>query len=146
MINDPPHYKSDSGLEAIDVLEAFFPDNPHLWTAVKYLLRCGKKNDPAEEIGKSIWYLERYLEKIAAEGEREAAPLKPRVGSLVQFTGPADLKSYSPGSDDEMRIAPEPGRHYEVASIIGLGNPYGLDTSGEHLWYAPEHWIEVVRY
>lgn len=63
-IESPPHYLTDSGIEAIDVIEAF--DLPyHLGNVAKYVLRAGKK--PGEEairdLKKAVWYLERYIEK-----------------------------------------------------------------------------------
>lgn len=59
-INHPGHYKVD-GMEVIDVIEAFGLGF-HLGNAVKYILRAGRKTvEPAEDIKKAIWYLERYL-------------------------------------------------------------------------------------
>jgi hypothetical protein len=64
---NPAHYKSSTGLEAIDVIEAFDLDYP-LGTAVKYILRAGKKPDtPLEEdINKAIWFLKRKIRKAEA--------------------------------------------------------------------------------
>lgn len=68
-VNQPPHYKTPSGLEAIDVIEAFG------WgfcvaNAFKYLARAGKKTaDPLQDLRKARWYLDREisrLEKAAA--------------------------------------------------------------------------------
>lgn len=61
MVDQPGHYQTPSGLTAIDVIEAFELDFP-VGNAVKYLLRCGKKDDPKQEIEKAIWYLKRKLE------------------------------------------------------------------------------------
>ena len=62
-VDHPDYYQSESGLEAIDVMETFFPDNPLLFTAQKYLLRAGKKTeDPTEDLEKAIWYIRRYLD------------------------------------------------------------------------------------
>lgn len=63
MVNNPPHYKSASGLEAIEVIEAFFPDNYHLGNVFKYLARAGKKNNRLEDLEKSAWYLAREIER-----------------------------------------------------------------------------------
>ena len=59
---NPKHYKTASGIEAIDVIEAFDLDFARA-NAVKYILRCGKKDDPIQEICKAIWYLERYIQQ-----------------------------------------------------------------------------------
>jgi|GEM_PF-6583157 len=58
---NPEHYKR-GGYEAVDVLDAYFPHQPHLWTAGKYLLRLGRKDSETQEVGKTIWFLLRYLQ------------------------------------------------------------------------------------
>lgn len=64
MVNHPPHYKTESGLEAITVRESFFPANPHIWTAVKYLLRASKKGNERQDLEKAIWYIQRYIRTV----------------------------------------------------------------------------------
>lgn len=61
-MSDPfnPDYYKREGLEAIDVIEAFFHDNFHLANAFKYLARAGKKDSADQDLGKAIWYVERY--------------------------------------------------------------------------------------
>ena len=66
MVNHPAHYQGAGGLEAIDVIEAFGLGFC-LGNAVKYVLRCGRKDDDVQELRKAVWYLNR---EIAA---REAA-------------------------------------------------------------------------
>jgi len=59
---NPNHYKSKSGIESIDVIEAF-ELGFNLGNATKYILRAGKK-DPAktkEDLEKAIWYLNRQI-------------------------------------------------------------------------------------
>lgn len=65
MVNDPPHYKS-GGMEAIDVIEAFFPDNYHLGNVFKYLARAGKKHNRIEDMEKAAWYLQRAIDNARA--------------------------------------------------------------------------------
>ena len=60
---NPEHYKTNSGLEAIEVMEAFstleeFRGHLKL-TAMKYLMRLGKKDSEYQELGKAIWYTEK---------------------------------------------------------------------------------------
>lgn len=62
MVNHPPHYKSESGLESIDVIEAFGLGF-HLGNAVKYILRCEKKGAAVEDLKKARWYLDREIER-----------------------------------------------------------------------------------
>lgn len=62
-VTNPQHYQTDSGLEAIEVIEAFFQDDYHLGNAFKYLARAGKKDDREQDLRKAIWYIERSLQK-----------------------------------------------------------------------------------
>ena len=51
-------------LQSWDLLDALFPDNPHLWNAGKYLTRFGRKGDASkriEDLLKAITYLERAI-------------------------------------------------------------------------------------
>lgn len=81
-VNHPSHYQTESGLEAIDVIEAFFENNYHLGNAFKYMARAGKKDDELEDIEKAIWYLERY--KKFLEGETVYA-LTPKGHALAEL-------------------------------------------------------------
>lgn len=61
---DPAHYKTESGLEAIEVIEAFFLDNVYRANVFKYLARAGKKNsDVLTCLKKARWYLNREIER-----------------------------------------------------------------------------------
>ena len=62
IVNHPPHYKTESGLEAVQVIEAFAPDNAHRSASLKYLLRAGKKGDTVEDLRKAIWWIQREIE------------------------------------------------------------------------------------
>lgn len=62
VVNHPSHYQSKTGLESIDVIEAF-DLGFHLGNAVKYILRAGKKDDRTQDLSKAIWYLNRELNK-----------------------------------------------------------------------------------
>lgn len=110
---NPDHYKQ-GGMEAIDVIEAYFPDQVHLANALKYMLRLGRKDSETQEVSKIIWYLLRYL-KFSGEG----AP---------DITEYADLLGYRHGMSliDDSRV-----EDLEVTV-----NPYGsniklsMDMSG----------------
>ena len=76
-VSEPPHYTwigealGQSGAPALsanlqswDLLDALFPDNPHLWNAGKYLTRFGRKGDASkrvEDLRKAAAYLERAI-------------------------------------------------------------------------------------
>lgn len=63
VVNHPPHYKSDSGIESIDVIEAFNL-NFCLGNTIKYVLRHQKKGKPLEDLKKARWYLDREINKL----------------------------------------------------------------------------------
>ena len=51
-------------LQSWDLLDALFPNNPHLWNAGKYLTRFGRKGDASkhiEDLRKAATYLERAI-------------------------------------------------------------------------------------
>lgn len=53
-----------ANLQSWDLLDALFPDNPHLWNAGKYLTRFGRKGDASkrvEDLRKAATYLERAI-------------------------------------------------------------------------------------
>ena len=59
-----PDYYTQNGLEAFDVIKAFFMDKAFLSHAFKYMARAGKKGDEREDIRKAITYLEAHLETL----------------------------------------------------------------------------------
>lgn len=74
MVDHPPHYQSETGLEVIDVIEAFTFDlagSEAICTgnALKYLCRWKHKNG-IQDLKKARWYLNRLisnLEKLEEE-------------------------------------------------------------------------------
>ena len=62
-VEHPDHYQSEN-IEAIDVIEAF-ELNFSLGSAVKYILRAGKKpSETAEEdLSKAVWYIQREIKR-----------------------------------------------------------------------------------
>ena len=72
LVNNPPHYKLGLGdYEVIDVIEAVLtPDEFRGYlkgNAMKYLMREQEKGTPALDMGKEIYYSERYLDKLIKE-------------------------------------------------------------------------------
>ena len=66
-VEHPDHYNAVEGMpEVWDILDAFFPDNPNLWNAGKYLLRTGRKGDAVEQLSKLKQYVDRELERLNA--------------------------------------------------------------------------------
>lgn len=56
MVNHPPHYKDESGVECIEVTKymSFLGGN-----CFKYLYRAGSKGDAIEDLKKAAWYAEQ---------------------------------------------------------------------------------------
>ena len=64
-VNHPKHYQSKSGLEVIDVIDAFTDDLTGMeavctGNALKYICRWKNKNG-IEDIKKAIWYLNKLI-------------------------------------------------------------------------------------
>lgn len=68
MVNHPSHY-AGNGIEVIDVIDAF-KLNFNLGNAVKYILRCGKKDSPVQELKKAIWYLDHEVQTLEKGGTK----------------------------------------------------------------------------
>lgn len=76
-VSEPTHYtwigealmqvgapECTADLQSWDLLDALFPDNPHLWNVGKYLTRFGRKGDASkrvEDLRKAAAYLERAI-------------------------------------------------------------------------------------
>lgn len=66
-VNHPAHYISPSGLETIDVIEAFTSDLTGMdavctANVIKYICRWKHKNG-VEDLKKAQWYLNKLIEK-----------------------------------------------------------------------------------
>ena len=64
-ILDPKHYRSNNGIQCIDVIEAW-ELNYHRGNIIKYLLRAGKKHleTEIEDLCKARWYLDREIARL----------------------------------------------------------------------------------
>lgn len=70
VINSPKHYKSRSGMEAIDVIREFDLGFV-LGNAVKYILRCDKKGNRLQDLKKAEWYLKLAITSEQVESLRK---------------------------------------------------------------------------
>jgi hypothetical protein len=62
-VNNPAHYGgADNPYEAIKVIDAW-DLNFNLGNTVKYIARCGKKDDEIQELEKAAWYLNNEIRK-----------------------------------------------------------------------------------
>lgn len=75
MVNHPSHYKSESGLEVIDVIEAFVANLQGIEATdtgniIKYICRWKQKNG-VEDLKKARWYLNHLIECVEKD-EKES--------------------------------------------------------------------------
>lgn len=68
MVNNPSHYQSETGLETIDVIEAFTSDLKGIEAVdtaniLKYICRWKKKNG-IQDLKKAKWYLEHLINEV----------------------------------------------------------------------------------
>jgi hypothetical protein len=64
-VDNPPHYKG-TAVEPIDAIEAWGLGFV-LGNVIKYVARAGRKGDRLEDLRKAKFYLDRAIEKGAAE-------------------------------------------------------------------------------
>lgn len=62
MVNHPPHYQSESGIEVIDIIDEFVDDPASYYKGniIKYILRYEKKGG-VEDLEKARWYLNKLI-------------------------------------------------------------------------------------
>lgn len=68
MVSHPDHYQSKTGLEVIDVIEAFTSDLTGIEAAdtanvIKYICRWKKKNG-LQDLNKAMWYLQNLINHV----------------------------------------------------------------------------------
>lgn len=73
LVNHPSHYKTKSGLETIDVIDAFTEDlvgMEAVCTAnvIKYICRWKKKNG-LQDLKKAQWYLNKLINVVEKENK-----------------------------------------------------------------------------
>ena len=79
MVNHPQHYKTKSGLETIDVIEAFTYglngiEAVDTANVMKYICRWKKKNG-LEDLRKAQWYLNHLINIVEKENENEQSKI-----------------------------------------------------------------------
>lgn len=96
MVNHPQHYKSESGLEVIDVIKAFTADlkgyqATDTGNIIKYILRWPHKNG-LEDLKKAQWYLNDLINTVEEEQEKDHKP-EPKETVTHNCTCPKCWKS-----------------------------------------------------
>ena len=71
MVNKPPHYRTKTGLETIDVIEAFTDglngiEATDTGNVIKYICRWKKKNG-LQDLQKAQWYLNHLIKHVEKE-------------------------------------------------------------------------------
>lgn len=71
MVSHPDHYQSKTGLEVIDVIEAFTFDLKGIEAVdtanvIKYICRWKKKNG-LQDLNKAMWYLQNLINHVEEE-------------------------------------------------------------------------------
>lgn len=68
MVNHPPHYAGDNGVECIDGIKAALGRDGMLnycrGNALKYIWRAGKKHDALEDLQKAQWYIDAAIKEL----------------------------------------------------------------------------------
>lgn len=91
MVSHPSHYQSETGLEVIDVIEAFTFDLKGIEATdtgniLKYICRWNAKNG-LQDLEKAQWYLTHLIEHVRKLQEENAAVLYAdgkRVGEITE--------------------------------------------------------------
>lgn len=133
-INHPSYYKAckkDLGVEVWDILDYFFPDNPHLWQAVGYLLRAGKKpgSPYADDLGKAIVYIKHNLdsEEQPKWGSGRGYPEHYNCRcSEYPLSGPEHLVVDNDGEEDEdvIELPEDPMIRLNLSDLAALVDTY----------------------
>ena len=61
-VNHPQHYTNhSSGVECIQIAEYM---SFNLGNAMKYIWRCGEKDDAIQDLEKAVFYLQREIDRL----------------------------------------------------------------------------------
>lgn len=68
MVSHPKHYQSETGIEVIDVIEAFTFDLKGIeatdtGNVIKYICRWKNKNG-IQDLEKAMWYLQHLIDRV----------------------------------------------------------------------------------
>ena len=90
-VNHPPHYQSKSGLETIDVIEAFTEDltgfeATNTGNVLKYMCRWKSKNG-LEDLKKARWYLNRLIDLVEKQDEAALNQAMHLMGTASSTSG-----------------------------------------------------------
>jgi len=69
IINQPEHYVQGRSIQPIAIIEDWGLCH-HLACVVKYVARCGRKQDAHQDLLKSRWYLNRKIDLLATDSHK----------------------------------------------------------------------------
>ena len=95
MVSHPSHYQSETGLEVIDVIEAFTFDLKGIeatdtGNVLKYMCRWKNKNG-LQDLEKAKWYLTHLIEHVR-KLEEENKSNNMMFGQLTNIYSASDIK------------------------------------------------------
>jgi hypothetical protein len=143
MVSHPPHYQSETGLEVIDVIEAFTFDLKGIeatdtGNVIKYICRWKGKNG-LQDLEKAKWYLEHLIDHVS-KLEEENKPIdnaEPAAEDTVGYDHPIVVPFKTTNKANEcLYNLRELIKTYGFANIAdigeysGLSYTYGDETQG----------------
>lgn len=63
IVNHPAHYVAGRKYEPLTVMLDWFPTDPLLFSACKYLSRAGRKGDMATDLRKAAFFIAKAIER-----------------------------------------------------------------------------------
>lgn len=133
MVNHPDHYKTKSGLETIDVIEAFTDDlsggeATNTGNVIKYICRWKKKNG-LEDLEKARWYLNRLIDLVKKKEEEGRTKNDPQ-GANVCCRSYNDIVFTSRGDAEEVLSRMEELlEHFNAVSVADLFDMAGVSCN-----------------
>ena len=130
MVNHPDHYKTKSGLETIDVIEAFTDglnggEATNTGNVIKYICRWKKKNG-LEDLEKARWYLNRLIDLVKKKEEEDRTKNGPQ-GANVFCRSYNDIVFSNRGDAEEvLGRMEELLEHFKAVSVADLFDLAGL--------------------
>lgn len=87
MVSHPSHYQSETGLEVIDVIEAFTFDLKGIEATdtgniIKYICRWPQKNG-LQDLKKAMWYLQHLINHVEKLEEENKPINNPTISSKI---------------------------------------------------------------
>ena len=97
MVSHPSHYQSESGLEVIDVIEAFTSDLKGIeatdtGNVLKYMCRWKHKNG-LQDLEKAKWYLDHLIDHVRLLKEKNT-PINDDTEDAIYSEMKKDLSSW----------------------------------------------------